>query len=157
MAASARADVAVKWVPDAQVVGSGRLSVMLWEVYDATLYAPQGVWNAGKPFALSLHYFRDIEGGDIADRSVVEMRKQGFSDEVILAGWHGQMRAIFPDVTRGTVLTAVYIPGKSTRFFRDGQDIGVITDSEFGKHFFNIWLAENTSEPGLRKKLLGLS
>lgn len=149
-------DVVQKQIPDAEQVGMGRLSVLLWDVYDATLYAPKGKWGARAPYALSIRYLREIEGADIASRSVEEMQKQGFSDAVKLAEWHAQMRKIFPDVKNGSELTAVFTTKKSTDFFYHDKPIGSIKDAEFGMHFFNIWLSEKTSEPGLRRKLLGL-
>lgn len=138
------------------IVGEGTLSVAFWDLYDATLYAPDGKWDPSKPFALSIRYFRDIEGKAIADRSVQEMRKQGFQDEVTLAAWNAQMKNIFPDVQDGSVLSAVFIPGKHTVFYAGTQPIGTIKGDAFGHRFFDIWLSEKTSEPGLRKQLLGL-
>jgi len=144
-------------IPDAKIVGKGRLSVVFWDVYDATLYAPDGKWAEGKPSALSVHYFRQIEGPDIADRSAHEIRKQGFADEVKLAAWRTQMRSIFPDVHNGSVLTVIYTQGKPTRFYLDDKEIGSVVDPDFGEAFLNIWLSDKTSEPELRRKLLGKS
>ena len=149
-------DVAEKHVPEAKIVGTGRLSVMFWSVYDATLYAPKGKWDSDTTFALSIRYFREIDGKDIAERSVEEIRKQGFSDEAKLNQWYTQMQSLFPNVKNGTELIAVRTPEKSTDFYGDGRFIGGISDPDFGVHFFNIWLSEKTSEPELRKKLLGL-
>ncbi len=143
-------------IPDAEIVGEGRLTLLFWDVYDATLYAPEGTWNSKKPFALTLSYLRDLEGSDIAERSVEEIQKQGFNDETKLSKWHQEMQDIFPDVRHGTELTGVHIPGRATHFFEDGKKIGTITDPEFGQYFFDIWLGEKTSEPGLRKQLIGL-
>ena len=92
------------YVPEAQKVGHGRLTYLFWDVYDATLFAPQGDFANSKPFALQLSYLRDIEGKKIADRSAEEMRTQGITDEVKLAAWHSQMREIFPDVAEGSSL-----------------------------------------------------
>lgn len=144
-------------VPGASVVGRGVLSYAFWDVYKATLYAPDGKFDPRKPFALSIEYFVSINGHDIANRSTQEMRKQGFGDEVKLAAWNAQMKAIFPDVRNGTVLSAVYIPGKNTVFFRGDTIIGSIEGDDFGQLFFGIWLDEKTSEPKLRRALLGLS
>lgn len=144
-------------VPNAQKVGEGRLSVLFWDVYDAALYAPQGKWSRNKPFALRLRYFRNIKGKDIADRSVQEMRGQGFNDEVALAAWHTKMKAIFPDVKNSTILSAVFIPGKHTKFFANNRPIGSIKGNGFIRWFSGIWLSEKTSDPELRKKLLGSS
>ncbi len=151
------ADAALKHVPDAQEVGTGRLSIVFWDVYDATLYAPGGKWDPEASYALKIYYFREIEGPDIADRTVEEIRKQGFGDERKLAEWQAQLRNIFPLVTKGSQLTAVAEPGKPTRFYFNDKPIGSIADAQFGPRFFDIWLGEKTSEPELRKKLLGFS
>lgn len=143
-------------VPGAARVGTARLSVMFWNIYDATLYAPGGEWREGRPFALTLAYLRALDGDKIADRSAEEIRKLGYGDEAMLAGWHGQMRKIFPDVDRGTRLTGVYTSGGATEFYNGDTLIGRIDDAAFGAWFFDIWLGENTSEPHLRRQLLAL-
>jgi len=150
-------EVILASVPSVSVVGRGVLSYALWDIYEATLFAPKGQWNPAKPFALSIAYFRDIDGKDIADRSVQEIRHQGFDNEVKLAAWNTQMKAIFPDVKDGTVLSAIYFPGKQTTFYSGNQLIGSIKGDDFGQFFFGIWINEKTSEPALRRALLGLS
>ena len=144
-------------VPNAKVVGEGRLSMAFWDIYDATLYAPSGELAEAEPYALSIRYMREIDGSDIADRSVQEIRGQGFQDEIKLAAWNSQMKTIFPNVENGTVLSAIFIPGKETIFFHADKPIGSIKDADFTRWFSNIWLGENTSEPDLRRKLLGQS
>lgn len=151
------AETIMRLIPDAKMVGQGRLSVAFWDVYDASLYAPQGKLTETGPHALSIRYMREIEGKDIADRSVQEIRDQGFSDEIRLAAWNAQMKAIFPDVRDGTMLSAVFIPGQKTVFYEGEKQIGVIKDAEFTRLFSDIWLGEKTSEPTLRRKLLGIS
>lgn len=148
-------DVIRSSVPDAAEVGRGVFTYAFWDVYEATLYAPQGEWSPTKPFALSIEYFREIQGKDIADTSVQEMRKQGFTDEAKLALWGGQMRDIFPNVKKGVVLSAVYIPQQKTVFYHGSDVVGVIQGDEFGESFFDIWLGEKTSKPKLRQALLG--
>lgn len=143
------------YVPNYETVGQGRLSVMMFDVYDATLFAPQGQWQAGQPMALQLQYLRNLKGSKIADRSVEEMRNIGINDEVKLAAWHTQMRRIFPDVSEGTTLTGILSNKQESVFYRDGQEIGRIKDPDFGAAFFGIWLSENTSVPELRLSLLG--
>jgi len=143
------------YVPEAQKVGQGRMTYMFWDIYDATLYAPQGSWNNEKPFALQISYLRTVNGKKIADHSAEEIRGQGFNDEVKLATWHAQMRRIFPDVDEGVSLTGVYTETGQTIFYRDDVEIGRINDPEFSKAFFGIWLNDKTSAPELRRKLLG--
>jgi hypothetical protein len=146
-----------QFVPEAQQVGQGRLTYLFWDLYDASLYAPEGRWETGSPFALQLMYLTDIEGSRIADRSVEEIRAQGFTDEVKLATWHAQMQEIFPDVYEGATLTGVYTGTGESIFYKDNEELGRIADPDFSKRFFGIWLNETTSAPDLRKQLLGLT
>lgn len=144
-------------VPNASVVGQGILSYAFWDIYEATLYAPNGRFKPNKPFALSIKYFHPINGKDIADKSVQEMRKQGFHDEIKLAAWNTQLKSFLPDVKNGTVLSAVYIPKEQTKFFNGNLVIGSIKGDDFARLFFGIWLENTTSKPELRRALLGLS
>lgn len=149
-------------VPGAQKVGEGRLTYLFWDVYDATLYAPQSLqlqgesWPGSPPFALQLSYLRSLKGSKIAERSIAEMRDQGFADETRLASWHTQMRDIFPDVDKGTRLAGVYAQSGTTIFYHNGADIGRIKDPAFSQAFFGIWLDKKTSAPELRRQLLDL-
>jgi hypothetical protein len=153
----AAADYITAYIPEARAIGQGRLSVFMFDVYDATLYTSDGKWQEGQPLALELKYLREIEGYKIADRSAEEMRNQGLEDEVEIAAWHAQMRKIFPNVQEGVTLTGVLTSENHTVFIKNGQEIGRIKDPNFGRAFFNIWLNEKTSAPKLRKKLLGLT
>jgi len=144
-----------EYVPQAQKVGEARMSVMFWDIYDASLYAPKGQWSFDKPFALQLHYLRHLDGEKIADRSVKEMRKQGFDNEVKLATWHTQMREIFPDVEEGDVLSGIFTKDGQSIFYQGEQEIGRIKDPDFSRRFFAIWLSPQTSAPELRTALLG--
>ena len=143
-------------VPGAKLVGQGRAHVLLWDVYDAKLYAPDGVYTVTKPFALELRYLQELEGRKIADHAIEEMRRLGYRNEMKLAGWHDRMSHIFPDVVPGAMITGIYIPEGPTIFYEGVNQIGSIDDSNFGREFFRIWLDEPTSKPGLRQSLLNM-
>jgi len=143
-------------IPQVEKVGEGSLTYMFWHVYDAALYASEGQWQAEQPYALSLTYQRSLEGKKIADRSIEEIRRQGINDELKMASWHRQLSGILPDVEQGTILTGIYTEDKTTVFYHADTRIGEINDPDFGKHFFAIWLGENTLAPKLRKQLLAL-
>lgn len=138
-----------------KLIGQGALHYYLWHVYDVKLYSNDGKFSFDKPFILKLEYKRKLYGDKIADRSAEEIRGLGFKDEIKLAAWHAQMKDVFPDVNDGVSLTGYYAPNKPTIFYKNDQEVGAIKDPEFGKWFFGIWLDEKTSEPKLRKKLLG--
>ena len=137
------------------LVGEARLKVLFWNVYDAQLYAPQGRWSMENSYALSLTYLRDLKGRKIAERSIEEIRNQGFSDEAKLTRWFEMLASIIPDVNEQNTIVGVADAQSNTRFFLDGQLIGEIQEPEFTRAFFNIWLGERTSEPELRDQLLG--
>jgi len=157
MAGQAFADLqtAQRHVPDAELVGEGRLKYLFWSVFDAALYAPDGIWSADQPFALSLSYLRDLEGEGIVEASIDEIREQGMADQAILERWRDEMTAIFPDVDDQTTLTGIVDDNSHTQFYQNGELVGTISDPAFSRYFFNIWLGEQTSEPKLRRQLLG--
>ena len=145
-----------KVVPNLVKQGEAVLRFFGLKVYDIRLWT-QGIKHSySEPFALELQYDIDLNGKDIADRSVVEMRKQGYRDEVKLKHWGEMMTRIFPDIKQGDTLIGLSIPGKEIRFYSRDKLIAVETDTEFSRAFFDIWLSEKTSEPKLRKRLLGL-
>lgn len=146
-----------KYIPDAQKIGEGRLSVFLADVYDAELFAgnQNSIAQNKPPYALKLSYLRPLKSETIAKRSAKEMRNIGLNDELKIAAWHEKMRKIFPDVKDGTSITGIYTTDKQTVFYQGDNEIGRIKDPEFGQYFFGIWLNEKTSAPDLRSKLIG--
>lgn len=142
-------------VPDAELAGKARLKYLVWNVFDAELYAPAGRWKPDAPFALTLHYLRDFSGKAIARRSAEEIRKQGFRNEAKLAAWQRQMERIFPDVSEKTRITGVRDSNGHTIFYRNGRKIGAIRDREFTSRFFNIWLGRKVADPRFRNRLTG--
>jgi hypothetical protein len=138
-----------------KLIGKGRFSFLIWNVYDAKLYSPNGIYNTNQPFTLKLTYLRDILGVDIAKSTIDEIRKQGFKNELKLAKWNEQILRIFPDISTNESLTGTFTEKKTIIFYNDNKFIGEIKDKEFAKLFFDIWLGEKTSAPHLRKQLLG--
>tara|TARA_R110000868_G_scaffold189695_2_gene433180 strand:- start:229555 stop:230058 length:504 start_codon:yes stop_codon:yes gene_type:complete len=136
------------------LIGKGRMDYFFWHVYDVNLYA-EDTFSFNKPFALSLEYRLNLNGVEIAEKSIAEIKKIGFDDKEKLEQWREEMRKIFPNVTDSDILTGIYNPNKPTKFLKNNQEIGVVEDPEFGKWFFGIWLSEKTSQPRLRKVLLG--
>jgi hypothetical protein len=148
--------ISAQYMQNPKVVGEARLKIMFWKIYDAKLAAANGEWKKDTSFALSLTYLRDFDGEEIASRSVDEMRDIGYEDEVLLAKWFEQMRSVFPNVKEGENITGVMDENQHTHFYYEGRLIGSIDDKSFGQSFFDIWLNEKTSEPKMRKQLLGL-
>jgi hypothetical protein len=144
-----------------QVVGSARLRVWGFEVYDARLFAgPEfdAARFAEQPLALELNYLRSLKGQAIAERSLEEMRELETIAPVQADAWLAAMRALFPDVEKGDRITGVHQPGRGAEFFLNDRLLGTVADERFSRLFFGIWLSPKTSQPAMRETLLrGLS
>jgi hypothetical protein len=144
-------------VPNAALVGEDMFTYYFWDVYLASLYAPNGRYNTEDVFALRLKYQRDLEGKKIAQRSIDEMKKQSSLSQEQAKAWLNKMESIFPDVSDGDVLTGVATKNGTSVFYFNGEKVDSVEDADFTARFFNIWLGESTSEPKFRKALLGES
>lgn len=135
-------------------VGSGTMRFFGLRIYDATLWAPGGVWSASQPYALELIYARSFDGSAIAQRSIEEIRAQRPWPGATLARWESDMRALFPDVDKGDRLIGVRTPGAGATFYSGSRKLGQIKDEAFADAFFGIWLNSATRAPDLRAQLL---
>ena len=152
---SVASEVIEKYLTNPQVIGEARFSILLWKIYDVTLHSSSGEWPTKNPYSLTFRYLRDVSGKELTSRSISEIRKQGQQDENTLTKWEMSMQTIFPDVKKGSVLTAVFVPGNHTVFAAFNQEIGNIKGDSFLNAFAGIWLSEKTSLPELRQKLIG--
>jgi hypothetical protein len=145
-------------VSDARRLGQYRLVVFGFNIYDAKLWAPENfsVANyASESFALELRYLRSFSGVSIAERSLKEMRKLGQVDDERAAQWLVQMKKTFPDVKKGDQLIGIHKPDGTASFILNGKPVGEVRDTEFTRLFFGIWLSPRTSEPKMRRELIG--
>lgn len=142
----------------AEFRGKGQFKFLGMPIYEARLWVQSG-WTedrfADTPLALELDYARNLSGLRIAERSIQEMQRQATIDADQSRRWLLQMQSIFPDVKAGDRLTGLLWPGDSARFFLNGKAIGTVMEPAFAKLFFGIWLSPKTSEPELRKLLIG--
>lgn len=141
------------FLPKASEVGSGQFRWWGILVYDATLWSPQGQYQPGGPFALSLTYARNLEGQAIVDASLDQMRDLGLPVDQN-PQWDPELAKVIVSVARGDTLTGVYTPGEGAVFFHNDQKTGQI-DDRLARAFFAIWLDPKTSAPRLRQALLG--
>ncbi|MBQ4838072.1 MULTISPECIES: chalcone isomerase family protein [Pseudoalteromonas] len=138
-----------------QVGKTARMTYLFWDIYDIRLYSATGRFDSQQPFVLKLTYLRDLNGHEIAKRSLQEMEKQGFDNKQLGQQWLGQMEQIFPNVSDNYSLFGVRREDGSTLFYDNNKLLGEIKDQNFTKWFFDIWLGEKTSEPAMRAKLIG--
>jgi hypothetical protein len=147
-------------LPEAKVIGQGKLTWLGMHIYSARLWAaqpdqPEQLFK--QPFALELTYQRDISRERLVKSSVDEIRRvkgRSVSDEN-LQRWAGEMRQAFVDVSPGQQIVGVHMPGTGARFYVNGEPSHTVADAEFSQAFFSIWLDSKTRSPALRQALLG--
>lgn len=142
----------------ARKLGQARLVVLGFNIYDAKLWVKEGFSAPNYPnssFALELRYLRNFSGISIADRSLKEMRNIGSVSDSKAQDWLDLMRKIFPDIKKGDQLIGIHRADGSASFLLNGKQIGEVRDTEFNRLFFGIWLSSKTSEPKMRRELIG--
>ena len=144
-------------LPQAQRIGTGRLTVWGFQVYDARLWAQPDFRAANfdrAVLALELSYLRAFKSEEIAQRSIKEMRRSKPVSDVQAARWTADMLRVIPDVRPGDRVMGIHKPGVGAAVWVNGKNTGDVQDAEFARLFFGIWLSPNTSEPKLREALL---
>jgi len=141
-----------------RLVGQHLFKFFGLEIYHISLWSSPE-WNPEKwnqhSFALSLVYSRNLSGEEIVKRSIVEIKKQTVLSDDTAQQWTNQLRALIPTVKPGDRLTGVYQPSGSLVFWLDAKKLGEVKDTALSEAFMGIWLSTKTSEPKMRKKLLG--
>ncbi len=145
---------------NARNLGQARLVVYGFKIYDVKLWGGDsfsvGNYDA-EAFALELRYLRSFSSASIAERSVKEMRRLGQVSDERAAQWLAQMKQTFPDVKKGDQLIGIHRPDGTASFVLNGKPIGEVRDKEFTHLFFGIWLSPQTSEPKMRRELIGVA
>ena len=138
-------------VPLAQV-GSGVYRKFGFSIYQATLWAPFGVWDKTKPFALELQYMRNLSKETIVDAALDSIRDQDIADEKTIAKWEKILNQALPAVQNNDIVGLV-LPGQKSILYHNGKMISSLDDQALSAAFFNIWLGDGADED-LRKALL---
>ena len=144
-------------LPQARLLGSARLKVWGFEVYDSRLWATpafSAASPAASPLALELTYLRDFKAQDIAERSLKEMRRSQPLSDAQAARWKADLLRVIPDVRAGDRILGVHRPGQGAAFWVNDKPAGEVRDEDFSARFFGIWLSPATSEPQMRAALL---
>ena len=144
-------------LPQGRRIGTGRLTVWGFQVYDARLWAQPGFSAASydrAPLALEVSYLRAFKAQEVAERSIKEIRRSKPVSDAQASRWIADMLRVIPDVRKGDRVLGVHQPGVGAAFWVNGKNTGEVQDAEFARLFFGIWLSPNTSEPKLREALL---
>ena len=139
----------------AKPFGSGKYGLLFLTAYSAQLWTDAPRWSMDAPFALTLRYDMGFSTDDMVSRSLDEMKHvdPGAGDAALKA-YSVKLSKAFPAVASGDRITALFVPGRPTRFYRNGVETAQIDDPKLNADFFGVWLSPRSSAPGLRAKLL---
>ncbi|TCS37127.1 chalcone isomerase family protein [Reinekea marinisedimentorum] len=141
-----------------QLVGEATLKIMFWNVYQSRLYTPSGRFegynqpHAGE-YMLEITYLQNIKSSDLVEQTYKQWQHLGVP-QADVEPFMEELLNYWPDVSEGDTLS-MHVANGRTHFYFNGVLTGEIAEPEFGPMFVSIWLSPETSQPKMRKKLLG--
>lgn len=139
-----------------QLVGKAQFSVLFWDIYQSRLYTATGEYQGvNAPLIFEINYQRDIRKDELIERTIEQWQQLGLLASEYDA-YISPLNTLWPDIKQGDTL-ALRLSNSNSLFYFNDQYLGKIDDPKFAKTFLNIWLSENTSQPRLRKELLGIN
>lgn len=130
--------------------------LLLYEARLWTLDAFDSKHWADQRFALELVYARSFDGAKIAQASLELMQAQHGKAAERDRQWLAWMQQSFPNIQAKDRLLGLHQGAKEgCRFVHNRQVRLDIPDAQFAKAFFGIWLDPRTTEPALRRSLIG--
>ena len=137
-------------------VGQGEMSWLWFKLYDATFYSHSGRYQPGDyPQALMLTYARAISRQDLLSATADEWQRLDLGSETQRQHWLRQLADFWPDVAAGDRLTFYVDAQGSGHFWWQEKPIGSLADPHFSSAFLAIWLADNSRDPALTRRLRG--
>ena len=139
-----------------KTVGKAKLKVWFWNVYNSKLYTNTGHYKKDNQCILfEIDYLRTIKKEDLIHNTIENWQHIGIP-ETSYQPYIETLESMWPEIKEGDQLALKVVSNKS-EFYYNGKPIGVIDGHIFGPMFLQIWLSKKTTQPKLRKKLLGES
>lgn len=133
-------------------VGSATYRKLGFTIYHATLWAPGGVYDANKPYALQLRYARDLSQDTLVDAVATDVKDQEQPDPMTMAAWQQTLNEVLPAVKDEEELIGVSVPGSDAKLFFNGKYHATMKDKRLARAFMGIWLGDKAN-PDIRAKL----
>lgn len=145
-----------------RLVGQADFSFLWFDVYQASLYHPQGHFNFEQLVGtrLELNYKVNLKSNELVKGTKKQWQELGFEIDQQREGWLQQLGVIWPNIEDGDSLAFSVLPSGAGEFAlsRQGGEyktIGVIDSAIFSEEFLAIWLADRNDHKEFRLALLG--
>ena len=138
------------------LIGQAKFSVLFWDIYNSKFYSSTGhyeVADAKQTLLFEITYLKDISQQELIERTVEQWQHLGLPAKKY-QGYIQPLQEIWPDISKGDSL-ALLVSNQGNQFYFNNHYIGHVDDKEFSQHFLDIWLSRKTSQPKLRRSLLG--
>lgn len=131
------------------------MSWLFIDIYQASLYSTDGTYQLqAYPQALKIDYKRSI-----SKNTLIEATAKQWQDLPLTATryqpWLNALDRLWPDIEKGDSLLFLVEKNGQGVFYHNEILLGGINSREFSAAFLSIWLSKQTTEPALRKQLIG--
>ena len=151
----ARGEVMRDFVPNAGLVGTARFQVLFFKIYDAALYAPDGIYDPSAPHALRLTYLINGKKDRIIRQTVKEMKRQRAASDSVIDGWVPLMEMAFIDMPKGSSADFIRTGDGRLVITAEGRVIAEIADQRFIRALMDIWLGPKVRDADFQLALMG--
>jgi hypothetical protein len=138
------------------LIGSTQLKFLGIKVYDIALWSSDSKFSYEKSFAIRIKYNMNFSKEDLAERSIVEIKRLHKLTKDEENSYLKQLLGIFHSVKKGDEKLAVFDPKKGVSMIYNGEKIGEISNPKLARLFVDIWLDLRGSYPEVTKKILGI-
>lgn len=130
-----------------------------FDVYTAAFFAEPDVDSiekalADRPKYLVLEYHRSLEKQNIIDNSEHILAQNKEINLTLVKPGFDQLYKLYRDVKPGDRYSLLYVPGKGTTLFFNGQTQGTVPGFEFHQACFGIWLSKFSVDKDFTQALL---
>ena len=150
-----------KDMPNATLVGKGKLTLFFFDVYNLSLFtagktpiAEDISWRENG-YVLQFDYLRDVSKASIVKASIDEMKRVDAASPDDLQKWQGHLNRAIHDMQDGETAAVLFVPDGMATFYASTKPAVHINDKAFATAFSDIWLGESTARPDLKKRILG--
>lgn len=138
-----------------KTVGRGDMSWLFMDIYQVSLHSADGRYVHQKyPQALKIRYQRSFKKEWLIKATAKEWQKMNI-DSQQYEPWLAQFFSLWPDVKQADTLTFLVTKNGQGAFYHNNFLLGDIKNPDLSSAFLDIWLSKKTSEPELRKQLIG--
>jgi len=138
-----------------KTVGKGEMSWLFMDIYQVSLHSADGRYVRQKyPQALQIRYQRAFKKELLIKATAKEWQKMNIASQQYKP-WLAQFFSLWPDVNSGDTLTFLVAKNGQGTFYHNDRLLGDIKNPDLTSAFLDIWLSKKTSEPDLRRQLIG--